>query len=189
MVDENLSELKKMLKRAQIDEEYRIYNKNYLEEAKMLYDEISKKVPQAKTTLELLLRRLNRCDLCEKGKEPGVFKASIMRAFREYVEKIDPTSPNYKQKVNNLEYSMLYLSTDLVLYATYMTFSKKLQENLREYNSLEEAYRKTSEDIETAIGYLIEDPKGHGKWFEEYMQVNKLSYRFLHRLYKLLHRR
>ncbi|MDT7890877.1 MAG: hypothetical protein RQ869_02300 [Candidatus Nanopusillus sp.] len=77
---------------------------------------------------------------------------------------------------------MLYLSTRLVLYATYITFLENFLKNLREYNSLEEAYRKTSEDIETAIGYLIEDPKGHRKWFDEYMQVNKLLDRLLHRL-------
>ncbi len=181
MVDENLSELEKMLKRAQIDEEYRIYNENYLEEAKMLYDEILEKAPQAETTLEILLRRLNSCKLCDKGKEEDIFKASIMRAFRKYVKKIDPTSPNYKQEVYNLEYGMLFLSTRLVLHATYITFLEKFLKNLREYNSVEEAYRKTSEDIETAIGYLLEDPKGRGKWFNEYMQVNKLLDRLLHR--------
>jgi len=182
MVGEGLSELEKMLKRAQIDEEYEIDNKNYLEETKRLYDEISKKAPQSETTLEILLIKLNSCKLCDKGKEEDIFKASIMRAFRKYVEKIYPTSPDYKQKVNNLDYGMLYLSTRLVLYATYITFLEKFLKNLREYNSLEDAYRKTSEDIETAIGYLIEDPKGHRKWFDEYMQVNKLLDRLLHRL-------
>jgi len=43
MVGEYLSELEKMLERAQRDEEYRRNNKNYLEETKRLYDEISKK--------------------------------------------------------------------------------------------------------------------------------------------------
>jgi len=172
-----------MLKRAQIDEKYRINNENYLEEAKILYDVISKRAPQAITTLEILLIKLNSCELCDKGKEEDIFKASIMRAIRKYVEeKIDPTNPDYKQKVNNLDYGMLYLSTKLVLYATYITFLENLLKNLHEYNSLEEAYRKTSEDIETAIGYLIEDPKGHRKWFDEYMQVNKLLDRLLHRL-------
>jgi len=97
-----------------------------------------------------------------------------MRAFREYVEEIDPTRLDYKQKLYNLDTSMLYLSTGLVLYATYMTFLRKLQENIHKYNSLEEIYRETSKDIKTAIRYLIEDPKRHRELFEEYMQVNKL---------------
>ena len=174
MVAEYLSELEKMLEKAQIDEEYRIDNKNYLEEAKRLYNEIPKKVPQAETTLEILLRRINSCDLCEKGEESDIFKASIMRAFREYVEEIDPTRPDYKQKAENLDNSMLYLSTRLVFYATYITFLEKLQKNLHNYNSLEGIYRETFEDIKAAIRFLIEDPKRHREWFEEYMQVNKL---------------
>jgi exonuclease VII large subunit len=174
MVDENLSELEKMLKRAQIDEEYRRDNKNYLEEAKRLYNEILKRASQAKTPLELLFKRINSCDLCDKGEESGVFKASIMEALREYVEEIDPTKPDYKQKVDNLKYSMLYLSTKLAFTATYTTFLEKLQNNLSKYDSLEEAYKWTSEYIKSAIRYLLEDPKGHEKRFEEYMQVDKL---------------
>jgi len=170
-----------MLKRAQIDEEYRIDNKNYIEEAKRLYDEISKKASQVETSLELLLRRINSCDLCDKGEESDIFKASIMKAFREYVEEIDPTKPDYKQKVDNLEYSMLHLSTKLVFSATYITFLEKLQENLRKYNSLEEIYKETSEDIKEAIRYLIEDPKRHREKFEEYMQVNKLLDKLLYK--------
>ncbi len=181
MVDENLSELEKMLKRAQIDEEYRRDNKDYLEEAKKLYDEILKRASRAETTLELLLRRINSCDLCDKGEESGVFKASIMEALREYVEEIDPTKPDYKQKLDNLEYSMLHLSTKLIFTATYITFLEKLQNNLRKYDSLEEAYRETSKYIKSAIRYLLEDPKGHRKRFEEYMQVDKLLSRLLYR--------
>ncbi|PVU71534.1 hypothetical protein DDW05_00800 [Candidatus Nanobsidianus stetteri] len=181
MVDEDLSELEKMLKRAQIDEEYRGDNKDYLEETKKLYDEILKRAPQAETTLELLLRRINSCDLCDKGEESGVFKASIMSAFREYVEEIDPTKPDYKQKVNSLEYSMLHLSTKLVFTATYITFLEELQNNLRKYDSLKEAYRWTSEYIKSAIRYLLEDPIGHRKRFEEYMQVDKLLSRLLYK--------
>ena len=181
MVDENLSELEKMLKRAQIDEEYRRDNKDYLEEAKKLYDEILKRASRAETTLELLLRRINSCDLCDKGEESGVFKASIMEALRKYVEEIDPTKPDYKQKLDNLEYSMLHLSTKLIFTATYITFLEKLQNNLRKYDSLEEAYRETSEYIKSAIIYLLEDPIGHRKRFEEYMQVDKLLSRLLYR--------
>jgi hypothetical protein len=181
MVSEYLSELEKILKRAQIDEEYRIDNENYLEEAKRLYDEISKKAPQVETTLEILLRRINSCDLCEKGEESDIFKASIMRAFREYVEEIDPTRPDYKQKVENLDNSMLYLSTRLVFYATYITFLEKLQKNIRKYDSLEEIYGETSEDIKAAIKYLLEDPKRHREKFDEYMQVNKLLNELLYK--------
>jgi hypothetical protein len=181
MVYENLSELEKMLERAKIDEEYRIDNKDYLEKAKILYDEILKKAPQTETTLELLLRRINSCDLCDKGEESGIFKAAIMEAFIEYVKEIDPTKPDYKQKVDNLEYSMLHLSTRLVFYATYMTFLEKLQKNIYRYNSLEEIYRETSEEIKAAIKYLVEDPVRHRERFEEYMQVNKLLDRLLYR--------
>jgi len=166
------SELEKMLKRAQIDEEYRIDNKDYLEEAKRLYEEISKKAPQVETTLEILLRRINSCDLCEKGEESDIFKTSIMRAFREYVEEIDPTRPDYKQKVYNLEYSMSYLSINRVFNATYITFLEKLQKNIRKYDSLEEIYKETSEEIKAAIGYLIEDPEEHRELFDKYMQFN-----------------
>ncbi|MFP3167399.1 MAG: hypothetical protein RXQ68_03185 [Candidatus Nanopusillus sp.] len=180
MAGEYLSELEKMLERAQRDEEYRIDNKNYLEEVKKLYEEISKKAPQAETTLELLLRRINSCDLCEKGEESDIFKASIIRAFREYIEKINPTGPDYKKKVDNLEYSMLHLSTRLVFNATYITFLEKLQKNIRKYDSLEEIYKETSEDIKAAIKYLIEDPEKHREKFEEYMQVNKLLDKLLY---------
>jgi hypothetical protein len=181
MIDEDLSELEKMLKRAQIDKKYREDNKDYLEEAKKLYEEILKRAPQAETTLELLLRRINSCGLCDKGEESGVFKASIMSAFREYVEEIDPTKPDYKQKVDNLDYSMLYLSTKLVFTATYITFLEELQNNLHKYNSLERIYRETSEYIKSAIRYLLEDPKEHRGRFEEYMQVDKLLSRLLYR--------
>jgi hypothetical protein len=174
MVGKYPSELEKMLKRAQIDEEYRKDNENYLEEAKRLYDEISKKAPQAETTLEILLLKINSYDLCEKGEESDIFKASIMRAFREYVEEIDPTKPDYRQKVYNLDTSMLYLSNRLVFSATYMTFLEKLQKNIHKYDSLKEIYRETSEEIKAAIRYLIEDPKRHREFFDEYMKVNKL---------------
>ena len=174
MIGENLSELEKMLERAQRDKKYEEDNKKYLEEVEILYNEISKKAPQAKTKLERLLRRINSCYLFEKGEKSDIFKASIMRAFREYVEEIDPTRLDYKQKLENLEYSMSYLSTRLVLFATYMTFLRKLQENTHKYNSLEDIDRETFEDIKTAIRYLIEDPKRHRELFEEYIQVNKL---------------
>ena len=188
MVSEYISELEKMLERAQRDEEYGIDNKNYLEEAKKLYDEISKKAPQAEITLEILLRKINTCDIlnsyyiCEEGEELDIFRASIMRAFREYIEEIDTTRSDYKQKVENLEYSMLHLSSRLVLSATYMTFLEKLQENLYKYDlPLEEIYKETSEEIKAAIRYLIEDPKRHREWFEEYMQVNKLLDKLLYK--------
>jgi len=174
MIGEYLSELEKMLERAQRDEEYRRDNKNYLEETKRLYDQILKKAPQAKTKLERLLTKINSCYLFEKGEKSDIFKASIMRAFREYVEEIAPTRPDYKHKLYNLDTSMSYLSTILVLYATYMTFLRKLQENKYKYNSLEDIDRETSEDIKTAIRYLIEDPERHRELFEEYIQVNKL---------------
>jgi hypothetical protein len=183
MVGEDLSELEKMLKRAQIDEEYRIDNKNYLEETKRLYDEISEKAPQVKTVLEILLGRINSCDLCKKGKESDIFKASIIRAFREYVGEIDPTRPDYKQKVDNLEYSMLHLTRSVlsVFYTTYTIFLRKLQKNLHNYNSLEDIYRETSEDIKAVIRDLIEDPERYIGGLKEYMQVKKLSDKLLYR--------
>ena len=76
---------------------------------------------------------------------------------------------------------MLYLSTRLVFYATYITFLEKLQKNLHNYNSLEGIYRETFEDIKAAIRFLIEDPKRHREWFEEYMKVNKLLNELLYK--------
>jgi L-rhamnose mutarotase len=169
MVDKNPSELEKMLERAQIDKKYREDNEEYLEEAKNLYDEILKKVPQVETALEILLGRINNYDFFEKGKESDIFKASIMRAFREYVEEIAPTRPDYKQKVDNLEYSMLLLLTrsDLsALYTKYTTILKELQNNLHNYSSLEEIYREASGYVKVAIRSRIEDPERYSKDIE-----------------------
>jgi hypothetical protein len=168
MVDENLSELEKMLKRAQIDEEYRRDNKNYLEEAKRLYNEILKRGLQVETALDILLRRINSCDQCRKGKESDIFKASIMEALRKYVEEIDPTKPDYKQKVDNLEYSMLILLTKpelSALYTKYTTILRKLQENLHNYSSLEEneIYREATGYVKVAIRSRLEDPERYSK--------------------------
>jgi hypothetical protein len=168
MVDEDLSELEKMLKRAQIDEEYRKDNKNYLEEAKRLYDEILKRGLQVETALDILLRRINSCDQCRKGKESDIFKASIMEALRKYVEEIDPTKPDYKQKVDNLEYSMLILLTKpelSALYTKYTTILRKLQENLHNYSSLEEneIYREAAGYVKVAIRSRLEDPERYSK--------------------------
>ena len=168
MVDKDLSELEKMLKRAQIDEEYRRDNKNYLKEAKRLYDEILKRRLQVETALDILLKRINSCDQCRKGKESDIFKASIMEAFRKYVEEIDPTKPDYKQKVDNLEYSMLILLTKpelSALYTKYTTILRKLQENLHNYSSLEEneIYRKAARYVKVAIRSRLEDPEKYSK--------------------------
>jgi len=169
MVDKHLSELEKMLERAQIDKEYREDNEEYLEEAKNLYYEISTKAPQTETALEILLGRINSYDLFEKGKESDIFKASIMRAFREYVKEIDPTRPDYKQKVDNLEYSMLLLLTrsDLsAIYTKYTTILKELQNNPHNYSSLEEIYREASGYVKVAIRSRIEDPEKYSKDIE-----------------------
>jgi Tfp pilus assembly protein PilE len=57
MVGEYLSELEKMLERAQTDEKYRRDNKNYLEETKRLYDEISKKSTTSRNNIRNIINK------------------------------------------------------------------------------------------------------------------------------------
>jgi hypothetical protein len=159
------SVIEETLKRAKMDESYRINNKDYLEELEKL-DRILKEYPQLLTPVETLIKDINELDSKENGKYWYMFKASMIRPIRKYLEvlkKEDLSQQEYQKKINDLYKAILYLSSvSYLLYTKY--YLKEVWENFtRPYLTLEDSIKEISNKLEEEIIYLLKD----FEWFKE----------------------
>jgi len=158
------------LKRAEMDENYRINNKDYLEELEKL-DEILKESPQLLAPVETLVKKINEYDSKENGKYWYMFKASIIRPIRKYLEvlkKKDLSQQRYQKKINDSYKAILYLSS--ILYPLYTNYYlKEVWENFtRPYLTLEDSIKVVSNKLEEDIIHLLNGFEQYKvKYFEE----------------------
>jgi len=141
------------LKRAETDENYRINNKDYLEELEKL-DEILNEYPLLLTPVEALVKEINELDSKENGKYWYMFKASMIRPIRKYLElikKVNLSQQEYQKRVNALSKVILYLSS--VLYPLYTNYYlKEVWKNfMRPYLTLESSIKRASNELEKEI--------------------------------------
>jgi hypothetical protein len=153
------SVIEETLKRAKTDENYRINNKDYLEELEKL-DKILKEYPQLLTPVETLIKDINESDSKENGKYWYMFKASMIRPIRKYLgvlKKEDLSQQEYQKKINDLYKAILYLSSvSYLLYTKY--YLKEVWENFtRPYLTLDDSIKEISNKLEEEIICLLED--------------------------------
>jgi len=147
------SVIEETLKRAETDENYRINNKDYLEELEKL-NEILKEYPQLLTPVETLIKDINELDSEENGKYWYVFKSSMIRPIRKYLELIKNvglSQQEYQNRVKALYKVISYLSS--VLYRLYTKYYlKEVWKNfMKPYLTLEGSIKEASNKLEKEI--------------------------------------
>jgi len=161
------------LKRAETDENYRINNKDYLEELEKL-DKILKEYPQLLTPVETLVKEINELDSKENKEYWYMFKTSMIRPIRKYLELIKNvglSQQEYQKRVNALYKVISYLSSvSYPLYTNY--YLKQVWKNfMRPYLTLEGSIKEASNKLEKEITdflYNLDDFEWYKKHhFEE----------------------
>jgi len=181
-------------------------HKSYVEELEKAYDKISKTLPEILPSLATLIRNIDawsRCkgiDLNPPSLETSIecvyiddLKKTILQTISDNVSWIDPTKPDYEKNIENLNEIILYLSSNSIIKAMYITYIRKAYEELEDYSKsannlqLKKTDQKTFEDIKMgieikekasqwaseyirgAINYLLENPKYHKERFDQYI--------------------
>jgi len=181
-------------------------HKSYVEELEKAYDKILKTLPEILPSLATLIRNIDAWSPCKgidldpPNLETSIecayiddLKKTILQTISDNVGWIDPTKPDYKKNIENLNEIILYLSSNSIIKAMYITYIRKLYEELEDYSKsannlqLKNTDKKTFEDIKRyieikekagqwaseyirgAINYLLENPKGHKERFNQYI--------------------
>jgi hypothetical protein len=166
------SVIEETLKRAETDENYKINNKDYLEELGKL-NEILKEYPQLLLPVETLVKKINELDSKENEKYWYRFKDVVIRSIIAYLkyfkvfERRELNQQAYQEKINDVCEAISYLSS--VLYPLYEKyFLKEIWNNFMEpYLTLENSIKKVSNELEERIINLLNGPKWYKKHFEE----------------------
>ena len=167
------SVIEETLKRAETDENYKINNKDYLEELGKL-NEIIKEYPQLLTPIETLIKDINESDSKENGKYWYMFKPSMIRPIRKYLELINNvglSQREYEERIDGLYKFISYLSlVSPLLYTKY--YLKEIWKNfMKPYLTLEGSIKEASNKLEKEITdflYHLDDFEWYKKHhFEE----------------------
>jgi hypothetical protein len=166
------SVIEETLKRAETDENYKINNKDYLEELGKL-NEIIKEYPQLLTPVETLVKKINELDSKENEKYWYRFKDVVIRSIIAYLkyfevfERGELSQQAYQEKINDVCEAISYLSSILYpLYEKY--FLKEVWNNFMEpYLTLEASIKEVSNELEEGIINLLDGSKWYKKHFEE----------------------
>jgi len=166
------SVIEETLKRAETDKNYKINNKDYLEELEELY-KIIKEYPQLLPPVETLVEKINKLDSKENGKYWYRFKYVVIRSIVAYLkifEVFDRRKLNqqdYQKKVNDVCGTISYLSSILYpLYEKY--FLKEVWKNfMKPYSTLEDSIKRVSNKLEEGIINLLDGSEWYKKHFKE----------------------
>ena len=164
--------IEETLKRAEMDENYRINNKDYLEELEKL-DKIIKEYLQLLPPVETLVKKINELDSKENEKYWYRFKDVVIRSIIAYLkyfevfERRELSQQAYQKKINDLCEATSYLSS--VLYPLYEKyFLKEVWNNFMEpYLTLEDSIKEVSNKLEEGIINLLDGSEWYKKYFEK----------------------
>ena len=164
--------IEETLKRAEMDENYRINNKDYLEELEKL-DKILKEDSQLLPPVETLVKEINKLDSKENGKYWYRFKYVVIRSVTSYLKHVEVverrklSQQDYQKEINDICDGISYLSSILYpLYEKY--FLKEVWNNFMEpYLTLEDSIKEVSNRLEEGIINLIAGSEWYKKHFEE----------------------
>lgn len=181
-------------------------HESYVKELEKAYDKISKNLPKILPSLATLIKNIDArspcrgIDLNPSNLETSIecayiddLKKTILQTISDNVSWIDPTKPDYEKNIENLEKTILYLSSNSIIKAMYIIYIRKAYEELEDYskptNNLqlkktdqkifenikrdieikEKAGERASEYIRGTINYLLENPEDHKKQFNQYI--------------------
>jgi len=164
--------IEETLKRSETDENYKINNKDYLEELGKLY-KIIKEDPLLLPSVETLVKGINKLDSKENEKYWYRFKYVVIRSVTRYlkhvevVESMKLIQQAYQKKINDICEGISYLSSILYpLYEKY--FLKEVWNNfMKPYLTLEDSIKEVSNRLEEEIINLIAGSKWHKEYFEK----------------------
>jgi hypothetical protein len=164
--------IEETLKRAETDKNYKINNKDYLEELEELY-KIIKEYPQLLPPVETLVEKINKLDSKENGKYWYRFKYVVIRSIVAYLKIFEVfdrrklSQQDYQKKINDVCGAISYLLSILYpLYEKY--FLKEVWNNfMKPYSTLEDSIKRVSNKLEEGIINLLDGSEWYKKHFEE----------------------
>jgi len=173
------SVIEETLKRAETDKNYKINNKDYLEELEELY-KIIKEYPQLLPPVETLVEKINKLDSKESGKYWYRFKAAIIRPITIFLnhfkvfERWGLIQQDYQKQINKVCEAISYLSSILYpLYEKYFLI-EVWNDFMKPYSTLEDSIEKVSNKLKVRIIFLLSNPEWHKKYFEEIIRNQRI---------------